>query len=201
MHPSVVLSPVLFTNMTSCFASYICSLPLGKLCIQCDVAYTICLNYVLCLFSFCAGTHSCTRGHTHLENWHCLCMRVCLHPGLQPLACCDAPSSLLNLFSSLSILIECSLDGFSVVSRSGKKTHNFFLASHSSFTLLCVPSSGVEDPSMRKTGLNRWSRSTAGLPCCYTAFLPNQRSHLSLQLLYSHTPCHLYVLQIVCQCV
>ena len=50
------------------------SLPLGKLCIQCDVAYTICLNYVLCLFSFCAGTHSCMRGHTHLLA---LCVCVC----------------------------------------------------------------------------------------------------------------------------
>ena len=150
----------------------ICSLSLSKLCIQCDVVYTICLNYVLCLFSFCAGTHSCTRGHTHLgvlalcvcvcvclhpdlqplvccvcmcvcvcvcvcvpSSWFtaasmlcvcvcvclhpglqplvcCVCVCVCLHPGLQPLAivCCDGPSSLLKLFSSLAILIECSLD-------------------------------------------------------------------------------------------
>ena len=67
----------------------ICSLPLGKLCIQCDVVYTICLNYVLCLFSFCAGTHSCMRGHTHLGVVAlCVFVCVCLHPDLQPLVCC-----------------------------------------------------------------------------------------------------------------
>ena len=53
----------------------ICSLPLCILCIQCDVAYTKCLNYVLCLFSFCAGTHSCIRGRTHLLA---LCVYVCV---------------------------------------------------------------------------------------------------------------------------
>ena len=80
----------------------ICSLPFGKLCIQCDLAYTICLNYVLCLFSFYAGTHSCRRGHTHLGILAlCVYVRVCLHPGLQPLVCCDGPFGLPYCFKFL----------------------------------------------------------------------------------------------------
>ena len=120
----------------------ICSLPLCKLCIQCDVAYTICLNYVLCLFSFCAGTHLCTRGHTHLGVLAlCVCMCVCLHRDLQPLVCCDRPSSLLKFFSSLSILIECSLDRWLLIcltKHAARKLTIFLLASHSSFTLYSV---------------------------------------------------------------
>ena len=64
-------------------------------------------------------------------------------------------------------------------------------------SLLHVPSSGVEeDPSMRKTALNRWSRNTAGLPCCYTAFPAESEVKLNLTAA-SHTPFHLYHLQIV----
>ena len=157
----------------------ICSLPLSKLCIQCDVEHAICLNYVLCVFSFCAGTHSCMRGHTHLLAL-CVYVCVCLHPGLQTLLCCDGPSSLLKFFSSLSILIECSLDRcLHSCLTSSKKTHNFPLdISFLLHSLLHVPSSGVEEnPSVRKTASNRWSRNTADLPCCYTTFPPNQRSN------------------------
>ena len=56
------------------------------------------LNYVLCLFFFCAGTHSCTRGHTHLGVL-ALCVYVCV-----PSSWFTATSMLWRTFFTVEVL-------------------------------------------------------------------------------------------------
>ena len=141
-----------------------------QLCVQCDVAYTICLNYVL----FCAGTHSCTRGYTHLGVLAlCVYVCVCLHPGVQSLVCCDGPSSLLKFFSSLSILIECSLDKW-LLSCLAQRNENSQLSSWHlippSLSTSCSFFWCRRRPQCEESCFEQVEQEYFGLPCCYTAF-------------------------------
>ena len=76
--PICGLSPVLFTNMTSCSASYAAFHSAN--CIQCDVAYTICLN--LCavfVFLLCRYTLMHVRTYTPRSTGIvCVCVCVCV---------------------------------------------------------------------------------------------------------------------------